>query len=91
MLFLEEKLCNHVLLLLLFRLTDLDTELTFTEHYSKHLTHITSFDTELCEVGAIIFLNLQNEEMEAQNVKLYVYSHLVISSKERIKIQNIFF
>ena len=59
MLFLEEKLCNHVLLLLLFRLTDLDTELTFTEHYSKHLTHITSFDTELYEVGAIIFLNLQ--------------------------------
>lgn len=58
MLFLEEKLCNHVLLLLLFRLTDLDTELTFTEHYSKHLTHITSFDTELYE-GAIIFLNLQ--------------------------------
>lgn len=46
-------------LLLLFRLTDLDTELTFTEHCSRHFTHITSFETELYEVDAIIFLNLQ--------------------------------
>ena len=87
---LEEKFCNRALLLL-FRLTDLDTELIFTEHYSRHFTHITSFETELYEVGAIIFLNLQNEEMEAQNVKLCIHSHLVISSKERIKTQNIFF
>lgn len=38
-----------------------------------------------------LFSQFTNEEMEAQKVKLCVHGHLVISSKERIKIQNIFF